>query len=209
MVIGLSKLIDPSLPIALDTSVVINLASTDIANRILRALPNSVFVIDAVQDDLARNPGKDRRAFDVLAELIQAATVRLATVSDFNQGYFEALVSGSGPDTLDDGEAATIAYALEQNATAILDERKALRICRERYPALQAASTIDILSHPSIERFLGRDLLCNALMKALDAHMRVLPDHIDWLVDLLGAEKVAEYASVPASIRASLSKPTS
>lgn len=209
MVIGLSKLIDPSHLIALDTSVVINLASTDIADRILRTLPNPAFVLDAVQDDLARNPGKDRRAFDVLAELIQTATVRLAMASNFSQGYFENLVDGSGPDTLDDGEAATIAYALEQNATAILDERKALRICRERYPALQTASTIDILCHPSIERSLGRDLLCNAVMKALDAHMRVLPDHINWLVDLLGAEKVVKYASIPASIRASLSKPMS
>jgi predicted nucleic acid-binding protein len=205
MVIGLSKLIDPALPIVLDASVVINLASTGVAKRILDALPNGVVVVDTVEEDLSRNK-KDQASLIVLASLVQAQTAELAKASDFTQGYFESLVAGAGPDTLDDGEAATIAYALECNAIPILDERKALRICRERYVALPTASTIDILSHPAVERVLGRALLADAVAKALDAHMRVLPDHIEWLVDLLGPEKLSTYVSIPASIRAALLK---
>ncbi|MEK7992677.1 MAG: hypothetical protein AAB403_02625 [Planctomycetota bacterium] len=206
MVSGLSKLIDPARPIVLDTSVVINLAATGVADRILAALPNLTVVLDAVQEDLRRNSESDRPALKVLEELIETKAVRLVEGTNLSQGYFESLVAGSGPDTLDDGEAATIAYALEQAATPILDERKALRICRENFAALQTASTIDILSHPSVGRSLGRDLLREAVDRALEAHMRVLPDHIDWLVDLLGAEAVSKYATIPARIRASLSR---
>jgi predicted nucleic acid-binding protein len=206
MVSGPSKLIDPLKPAVLDTSVVINLAATGVAGRILAALPMPAIVLDSVKDDLARNSDSDRPALEVLTKLIATQAVRLEKSSDLNEGYFESLVAGSSPDTLDDGEAATIALALEKNATAILDERKALRICRENYAALQTASTIDILSHPSVARVLGPDILRDAVKKSLEAHMRIFPEHIEWLVELLGVETVSKYESVPASIRASLTK---
>jgi predicted nucleic acid-binding protein len=206
MVSGPSKLIDPLKPAVLDTSVVINLAATGVADRILAALPMPAIVLDSVKDDLERNYDSDRPALEVLTKLIATQAVQLEKSSDLNEGYFESLVAGSTPDTLDDGEAATIALALEKNATAILDERKALRICRDNYSALQTASTIDILSHSSVARVLGPDLLREAVNKSLEAHMRVFPEHINWLVELLGVEAVSRCESVPASIRASLIK---
>ena len=44
-------------------------------------------------------------------------------------------------------EAATIAYALAHAGTALIDEHKATRICRERFPALRLACTTDVLIH--------------------------------------------------------------
>jgi predicted nucleic acid-binding protein len=206
MVSGLSKLIDPSKPIVLDTGVVINLASTGVADRIVAALPMPVIVLDTIEEELARNSESDRPALEVLSELISTQAVQLVRSADLNEGYFESLVAGAGPDTLDDGEAATVALALERNAIAILDERKALRICRENYPALQTASTMDILSHSSVAHALGQNHLRDAVAKSLDAHMRVFPEHIDWLVGLLGAELVSKCESVPASIRAKFAR---
>jgi predicted nucleic acid-binding protein len=206
MVSGLSKLIDPTQPLALDTGVVINLAATGMADRILQALPNPIAIVDTVLDDLARNSDGERRALSIAQDLIRSSILKVAKASDLTQGYFEDLVAGDGPDTLDDGEAATIAYAVEHNTFVILDERKALRICRERYPALQIATTADILCHPAVERTLGSEFLRQSVMNALDAHMRVLPDYVDWVVELVGAEHAAKCSTIPASVRAAISK---
>jgi predicted nucleic acid-binding protein len=59
-------------------------------------------------------------------------------------------VVGPAQTTLDDGEAATIAHAVALNGVALIDERKANRICTERFPELRIASTVDILVHPSV-----------------------------------------------------------
>ena len=48
--------------------------------------------------------------------------------------------------TLDDGEAATLASALELGGTAVIDERKALRICSSRFAGLITASSLDLLT---------------------------------------------------------------
>ena len=201
-----SKLIDPSEPIVLDTGIVINLAATGFADRILGAFSGPVIVLDAVLDDLERNSESDRPALEALRALVAAGLVRLERTSDLREGYFESLVAGPSADTLDDGEAATIALALEKAMIAVVDERKALRICRENYPSLRIASTIDILSNSSVRRALGRDLLRVSVEKALGAHMRVFPEYIDWLVDLLGADVLVKFATVSASIKASLLK---
>jgi predicted nucleic acid-binding protein len=112
--------------------------------------------------------------------------------------HFEALVVGAAADTLDDGEAATIAYALEIGATPIIDERKAHRICNERFPSFALASTVDLLAHASIEAELGREALTDAVLQALlNARMRVLPHRIKWVVDLIGHSRACECPSLP------------
>ncbi len=206
MVSGPSKLIDPSEPIVLDTGIIINLAATGLADRILGAFSGPIIVVDIVLDDLERNSENDRPALEVLQGLISVGLVRLEKSSDLSEGYFESLIAGPSPDTLDDGEAGTIALALEKAMIAVLDERKALRICRENYPSLRTASTIDILSHSSVQRALGRDLLRLAVEKALSAHMRVFPEYIDWLVELLGVDVLVKFATVSTNTKASLLK---
>ena len=54
-----SCLIDPHLPIVLDTSAAINLVATGLASDILRALPNPVLATDAVSVNLHREPAAE------------------------------------------------------------------------------------------------------------------------------------------------------
>lgn len=118
--------------------------------------------------------------------------------------HLESMVVGSATNTLDDGEAATIAHALEEGTIAVIDERKAIRICNERFPKLELRSTVDIFSHPKVTHALGQRQLANALFKALqDARMRVLPNQVKWVVNQIGAERAAQCLSLPASIRKS------
>jgi predicted nucleic acid-binding protein len=110
------------------------------------------------------------------------------------------LVSGAASDSLDDGEAATIAFALEQSAIALIDERKANRICRERFAGLAVAKTIDVLAHKNVQAAMGRDRLAEAVFNALnDSRMRVPIDQIEWVIQLLGAERAAKCVSLPRS----------
>src|SRR5262249_202499 len=116
--------------------------------------------------------------------------------------FFEELVIGPGVSTVDDGEAATIAYALAHVSTALIDERKATRICRERFPQLRLATTIDVLIHNHVQQRLGQALLTDAVWHALqDGKMGVLSHHVAWVVGLIGDERAAQCPSLPRRAR--------
>jgi hypothetical protein len=134
--------------------------------------------------------------------MIEAGLIKQVELGPVGLTYFEQLVIGSAADTLDDGEAATLAYALEIGGTAIIDERKANRICMARFSKLQTATSVDLLSHQAVEDTLGRTALAEAVFLALrDARMRVFPHHIDWVVTLIGADRAQQCPSLPRSAR--------
>jgi predicted nucleic acid-binding protein len=131
---GLSCLNDPSAKLVFDASTVINLNATGCAAKVLRALSHPVILTDVVLGELQQDSRSGRRDGDLIAELIAAGLVRIENIADLSQSLFEDLVIGHGPDTLDDGEAATVAFGVERNVIPVLDERKARRICAERFP---------------------------------------------------------------------------
>src|SRR5215469_16749115 len=51
--------------------------------------------------------------------------VRVVQLGDDGKRVYGSLVEGTAARTLDDGEAATIAYAHEAGAVALIDEKKA------------------------------------------------------------------------------------
>jgi hypothetical protein len=126
----------------------------------------------------------------------------MVTLAEQAETHFEELVVGPAVSTLDDGEAATIAYAVSNGCTAILDERKAVRICSERFPKLPIACTVDIMIHPTVERRLGATGLADALFRALqDARMRVPPGHLELVVAMIGQDRARICPSLPKRVR--------
>jgi predicted nucleic acid-binding protein len=191
----------PGLLIA-DTSVVINLNATGRAEEILKALPHRVAVVDVVVDEI--NGGVRRGRLDAikLAALIEADLVEVVKLGPQGLHRFENLVVGSAGETLDDGEAATIAYAEQAGARALIDERKARRLAGERHAAIPLGCTADLLACPEVERAVWIAGIAEAIYNALiGARMRVLEQHIDWVVKLIGDERVAACTSLPASAR--------
>ena len=85
-----------------------------------------------------------------LTVLINAGRIDVVTLGDAGAAYFERLVVGRAEETLDDGEAATIAWAAEHRAIAVIDERKANRICAARFPQLRVASTVDVFAQEKV-----------------------------------------------------------
>ena len=197
-----TALTDLSSTLVADTSTVINVIATGCAEAILSALPNRVVVVDVVPSELDIGRARGHPHADRLRQLVDGAFIEIVSLGEHGMQVFENLVVGTAAETLDDGEAGTIAYAFEHSAVALIDERKAVRICAERYPALFTASTADVLLHPHVAKALGREPLADAVYCALRVgRMRVLPHYVDVVVTLIGPARAAECRSLPKRAR--------
>ena len=197
-----SCLNDLTLPVIADTSVVINLNASGCTEAILDALPNRFLVVSEVRRELEEDRRTGRNDASALNALVASGRVEIVQLGDSGLQHFSGLVTGPATQTLDDGEAATIAYALEHGAVALIDERKANRICTERFAALLTGSTVDLLAQDNVQAALGHDRLVDAVFHALRyGRMRVLPHHVRWVVDLIGQERAAQCPSLPRTVR--------
>ena len=193
--------------IVADASAVISITASARAGLILNAIPNQFAVSDVVVSELDSSRLKGHTNAEQLHELIDSKVVEVVTMGDEAERYFENLVVGLARNTLDDGEAATIACALEIGGIPLLDERKARRICNQRYPKLSYGCTVDIFAHPAVEKTLGVADLALAVFTALkESRMRVLPHRLDWVINLIGPENAGECNSLPSKIRKQVSK---
>lgn len=197
-----SCLSDPTVPVVADTSVIINLNATGFAQTILDALPNPCIVVEEVAAELEDGRRSGRKTTDCLNVLIAAGQVEVAQLGNEGVQHFSGLVSGLAANTLDDGEAATVAYALEHSVSALIDERKAIKICAERFGALSTGYTVDLLAHRKVETALGRTGLAEGVFNALYyGRMRVPAEYVNWVVNLIGHDRIKECVSLPRSIR--------
>ena len=193
---------NPTAPLILDASVAINLNATGIATQILDAIPNAVVIVDVVARELEAGRAKGRTDADLVASLVESGRAQLVSLSAKCEGNFLALVSGSGASTLDDGEAATISWAVAHGGIPMIDEKKGLAICQDRFPSLQVGTTTDLFAQESVLAVLGPSGLSDAIYNALTiARMRVQDRHIPWVIEMIGASRAANCHSLPLSAR--------
>jgi predicted nucleic acid-binding protein len=198
----LPRLSKPSDRFVADTSTVINLNATQYAADILAALPERLVVVDIAAGELEDGRKSGRRDADMLAELREAGLVEVGSLGDAGERLFEKLVAGPASETLDDGEAATIAYAVEHSLGIVVDDRKARRICRERYSAVPMRCSVELFQRSVLHKTLGQERLVSAVFNALQiGRMRVPKDHIPWVVELIGDQKASACRSLPQRSR--------
>jgi hypothetical protein len=122
--------------------------------------------------------------------LVDAGVLAKPSLTNDHLALAVELAGAPEPDDLDDGEAATIAYASLERAAVALDDRKAIRVCRARYPAYLAYTTVDILRRGEVLDALGAVPLAEAVFDALQyGRMRVPPEHLTWVVDQVGLDR--------------------
>ena len=185
-----------------DASVVMNLNATRCADRIIQALPGAFIVTPEVIEDLERGVAKGHADADDLELLIEIGLVSIARRGDAATEIFRSLIDGPAIETLDDGEAATIAYACEVAAVALIDDRKAINICARRFSELPVVTTVDILLSDMILNALGERGRIDAVVDALQkARMRVPRDRVDAIAELIGEETAAKCGSLPKWVR--------
>lgn len=190
-------------PIVLDTSVVINLFATGVAKEVFQVLPKSPLVTRVAHGELLKGTAQQGyQTSQDLQTLADKGIVEFVDLSPEAEATFFGLVSGSSVESLDDGEAATVAFASETAAWAAIDERKARRICRDSFPGVHVASTVDIFASSAVTNAFPRSALANAVYKALiHARMGVSDRELDWVVGLIGAERVGQCRSLPRRSR--------
>jgi predicted nucleic acid-binding protein len=194
--------INPEALVVADASVIINLNATGYAADIIRALQNQLTVVEAVMAELETGRPQGRVDASLLNDLVTSGLVDIVKLDDGATENFENLVVGAAAQTLDDGEAATIAYAIAHGAIALIDERKANRICAERFSEVRVGCTVDIFSHPKVQESLSREVLAAAVFNALiRGRMRVFPHHVEWVVGLIGMERTTQCASLSNAVR--------
>ncbi len=197
-----SILDDPDSIFVVDTSAVISMTVCGRATQIVSAVPNRIIVSNVVISELETGRGKGYTNAEQLHQLIESDLMEAITMGSVAEKHFEELIVGSARNTLDDGEAATIASALEIGGVPLIDERKARRICEEKYPNLSYGCSVDIFAHREVGKMLGKADLMQAVLSALkQSNMRVPPEYQDWVVNLIGHKNASECKSLPNSVR--------
>ncbi|WP_375268600.1 PIN domain-containing protein, partial [Phenylobacterium sp.] len=128
-----------------DASVWINIVATGEAHRILQALPRPLAITDVALDELERGRLKGRRAAEEVAALLRRGALQVVALSAEDEPLFLSLVAGTASETLDDGEAATLACGLRLGTGVVIDERKATSLAARRFADLEVRSTCDLL----------------------------------------------------------------
>lgn len=185
-----------------DASVWINLVATGSAARILTALAQPVVITDVAFEELDRGRPKGRQAADEVTALLHMGLAEIVQMEAADEGLFLSLVSGPALETLDDGEAATLACAHRLGVCAMIDERKATSLAARRFPHLEVRSTADVLLAAAVRGSFDEAELAEVLFNALiGARMRA-PEHLaQEIVRLLGDERAARCLSLPARLR--------
>ncbi len=192
----------PLVPVVADASVIINLNATGNAAAIIEAFPNPFLVTVHVRRELSMGKSRGHMGGEKLESLIGQGVLGLAELRPDDDLVYRSLVEGGFKGTLDDGEAATIAYAVGRNGLALIDERKARKICASRFPSLLLASTVDVLLHPRVAERLGASGRSDAIFLALrDARMHVPRRALRETIERIGEERASECPSLPRSHR--------
>ena len=190
---------EPDVPVVTDASVIINLNATMTAAAVIAAFPNRFLVTATVRRELGTGRSSGHGSWGGLEALIREGLFELVELEPGDGPVYRSLVEGGFKETLDDGEAATIAYAVGRGAIALIDERKARRICADRFPTLRLASTVDVLCHGLVKTLLGETGQRDVIFRALrDARMQVVPrDRLREMVERIGADRAAKCPSLP------------
>lgn len=193
--------LESNVPLIGDASVWINLVATGQFERIVRTFPGRFVITATAFDELKRGHNKGRVTGMAVSSLISRGLVGLVDLETAHGEVFLELVAGTASETLDDGEAATLAYAAGIGAVALIDERKATSIARKRFPQLRTASTTEMLLSPKLTSFTEEEVR-EALFLALSlARMRVPDDYLAEVCKLIGSERLQQCPSIPARWR--------
>jgi len=194
---ALSKLDDNPNPLVLDASVLINLIAMDAVAELLRALPGRAIVEEITLLEVLHDPRDGSSARAILDDLFRRGLLQEERMGDSALKTFLSLTGAQPPNDLADGEAATLAHALQHDGAAITDDKKASRIAHTLFPHLKVYCTLDILSSAPAIAALTSDEISLAVYQALIyARMRVPLRFDAWVRQCLGHDRVAQCVSL-------------
>jgi predicted nucleic acid-binding protein len=185
-----------------DASVWISLVASGRSGDILAAIPNDVVITDVAVLELERGRASGRRTIEGVEQLIAAGQLSVVSCPEEAEPTYFDLVGGIAAETLDDGEACTLAYTLHIDGCALIDEKKATALAGRRFPGLSLISTADLMLSSPVVEAIGMDEITDALYAALTgARMRIPPHLIEQVCGLLGEVRAKDCHSLPRRLR--------
>lgn len=191
----------PNAVLVADASVLINLNASGRGEEIIKALPARLVVAGNTVAELENGVLRGYDDGKQLRALINAGVVSRVEIGAVAAPIYETLIDGSARMTLDDGEAATIACAIELDGVALLDERKARSLCATAYTRLPMRCTAELLMHEAVAAALGSDHIATVVRALKVGRMRVPLECVEELSQLIGPAHASECASLPKSVR--------
>jgi predicted nucleic acid-binding protein len=183
--------------IVADASVLINLNATGHFETIVRASVCTFQVTQNAFDELKRGSRNGHADASAVEALTQIGLITVVALINTAEPVYRSLIEGPASETLDDGEAATIAQAHAISGVALIDEKKASRLCVGRFPDLTLRSTAELLLDNRISAALGALHADAVLMALTGARMNVHPEHLDATRRLIGDENASRCRSLP------------
>lgn len=154
-----------------------------------------------MRDELSVDRFNGRDDAGLVRALVDEGLLQFVPFDDDGELIFAGLVTGPADQTLDDGEAATLALGGVLGQTVVIDERKALRIAAERFAAMQVIATADILCSDLVLSGLGREQVADLIFNGLTGARMGIPErHHGFVVEVLGP-RIVECRSLPAALR--------
>jgi predicted nucleic acid-binding protein len=185
-----------------DASFWISAVASGRSDDILRAISNDVVITDVAYNELERGRARGRRTIEGVEKLVAANLLSVVSCPAEAEPVYFDLVGGGAAETLDDGEASTLAYALHASGCAVIDEKKATALASRKFPALALLSTADLMLSPEIQRAIGTVGAADALYEALiGARMRVPDRLVAEVCSILGEERAQKCHSLPQRLR--------
>lgn len=185
-----------------DASVAINLCASGAGEAILLGLPFRVAMAPEAIAEVTDDRRTGRADHIVLQRLLAAGRIEQIALDAAEEEIFAGLVIGSAAETLDDGEAATIALGVTRGMTVAIDESKANGLCDRRFAALGRISSSDLFLAENVVSSLGAEAHAAALFDALRlARMRVDERHLRDVASILGTDRLAQCPSLPRRLR--------
>lgn len=189
--------------IVLDSSVVINLLACGDAARFLERLDCKVVLPRQVVNEVRREPVQHPDSANSFPSLLQTGLLQLYELEDEHYLKFLDLVGAAAPDSLGDGEAATIAAAEHLQCVALIDERKATRIARSRRDTTLTACSIDLYAYCLGAAKYSKEEVASLVFNSMQhARMRIPQERRSWVLDLIGEERARQCTCFPKSFAA-------
>lgn len=181
----------------LDASVVISILESGYGDIIFGGLgPRMILTKQVIREVFPKRKINDNRR-EQLERLIRDRHLQQHVMQQDELLTFLDLVSAEHPDGLNDGEASTIASAYHRNTAIVIDEHKALRICKEKFPAVPVYNAIDLLKLAEQQKLLSAAQLQEGLVNALQrARMHVHSWHMEWIAGKVQREVLANCRSI-------------
>ena len=194
----------PRVPLAADASVAINLLGTGICELLIRNLARPIIMAEEALAEVYRHPFPGADLLAEMGRLRDGGFIREQTLGTGGRAIFRELIADDLKGGLDDGEAATIALAIEHSidTVAVVDERKACRIFAERWGERTITNTVTLLAQPETQGKLKPDEFAQACQCALKhARMRVPAEAMDWMIGVIGLERARSIGALASALR--------